>query len=480
MPAIVWFRRDLRLSDNPALEAARIAGGPVIPLFIDASNEEMPWTSGAASRWWLHHSLAALDQSLRSRGSRLILRSGPSIRCLCELAGECGAAGVYWNRGYEPAVAARDLAVKAGLESNGLHAATFNGSLLFEPSEVRNNSGAPFRVFTPFWRACLSSLVQPRASRRPCPALAAPRRWPGSLALEQLQLRPVPDWAGGLRQAWHPGEDGARARLKEFVLGALSAYPRARELPAVQGTSRLSPHLHFGEISSHTVWNEIKSAAARTDDPDLREAGDAFLRQIGWREFACHLLAGFHDFDRDPLRVEFRGFPWRRSARDLTAWQEGRTGYPLVDAGMRELWTTGWMHNRVRMVVASFLTKDLLLHWMEGARWFWETLVDADLANNAFGWQWTAGCGADAAPYFRIFNPVGQGERFDPKGEYVRRWVPELAMLPTQWIHKPWQAPAAILKDSGIRLGEDYPKPIVDHRESRRRALAAYQGVRKP
>jgi deoxyribodipyrimidine photo-lyase len=479
LPAIVWFRRDLRLSDNPPLEAASFAGGPVIPIFIDSSVEEPPWAPGSASRWWLHHSLAALDQSLRSRGSRLILRSGPSIRCLRELAGECGAAAVYWNRVCEPPATARDLAVKAGLESDGRHAGSFNSGLLFEPTEVRNSSGAPFRVFAPFWRACLSSLVQPRAPRRPCPTLLAPRRWPRSLALEQLHLTPVPDWAGGLRQAWQPGEDGARARLREFVVGALSRYTTARELPAVQGTSRLSPHLHFGEISPHTVWHEIRTAVARTDDPDLQEAGNAFLRQIGWREFACHILAGFPDSDGEPLRGEFRGFPWRQSPRDLSAWQQGRTGYPLVDAGMRELWTSGWMHNRVRMVVASFLTKHLLLHWMEGARWFWDTLVDADLANNAFGWQWTAGCGADAAPYYRIFNPVAQGERFDPSGEYVRRWLPQLARLPAQWIHKPWLAPAAILKDSGIRLGKDYPKPIIDHREARRRALAAYQSLRK-
>jgi deoxyribodipyrimidine photo-lyase len=290
----------------------------------------------------------------------------------------------------------------------------------------------------------------------------------------------VPDWAVGLSQAWQPGEDGARSRLKEFVRGVLSGYPTTREMPAVQGTSRLSPHLHFGEISPRSVWHEVKAALAGTVDPGLRKAGEAFLRQIGWREFACHILAGFPYADQEPLRAEFRAFPWRRSARDLKAWQEGLTGYPFVDAGMRELWTTGWMHNRVRMVVASFLTKDLLLHWMEGARWFWDTLVDADLANNAFGWQWTAGCGADAAPYFRIFNPVGQGERFDPKGDYIRRWIPELESLPSEWIHKPWQAPPMVLRNAGLRLGKNYPRPMVDHGEARRRALEAYQSLRKP
>lgn len=476
---IVWFRKDLRLSDNPALDAAVAPGSPVIPVFIQSPDEDSPWAPGAASNWWLHHSLAALDQSLRARGSRLILRSGPAIQCLRQLAGECGATSVYWNRRYEPEVLARDSAVKSELESCGLKTGIFSSSLLFEPSAVRNSSGGPFRVFTPFWRACLSSPSQPHAPGRVCPVVPPPRRWPASLALHQLRLAPVPDWAGGLRQAWKPGEEGARTRLEQFVHGALSRYPKERDIPAVQGTSRLSPHLHFGEISPRAVWHGVKAAMAKTDNPGLREAGEAFLRQLGWREFAFHILVSIPHSDQQPLRAEFRRFPWRRNARELRAWQHGQTGYPLVDAGMRELWATGWMHNRVRMVVASFLTKDLLLPWIAGAQWFWDTLVDADLANNAFGWQWTAGCGADAAPYFRIFNPVSQGERCDPKGDYIRRWVPELARLPTPWIHKPWQAPAAILAGAGIRLGKDYPRPIVDHAEARGRALAAYQSLRK-
>jgi deoxyribodipyrimidine photo-lyase len=476
---IVWFRRDLRLMDNPALEAALSLGHPVIPVFIESPEDGSPWPPGAASRWWLHQSLTALDVSLSARGSRLILRSGPATRCLRELAVECSATHLFWNRSYEPEAHARDAALQPEMNSSGLETASFNGSLLFEPAAVLSNSGKPYRVYTPFWRACLSSPAQPHAPGRPCRIIPAPRRWPRSLPLQQLGLEPVPDWAGGLRQAWKPGEEGAHSRLKQFIRKALSGYPADREFPGIPGTSRLSPHLHFGEISPHEVWHAIKAATAETDDPNLPRAGDAFLRQLGWREFAYHILAAIPGAYRQPLRPEFRSFPWRKSARELSAWQHGRTGYPLVDAGMRELWATGWMHNRMRMVVASFLTKHLLLPWLEGSKWFWDTLVDADLANNAFGWQWTAGCGADAAPYFRIFNPVSQGEKFDPKGEYVRHWVPELAGLPAPWIHKPWEAPAAMLTGAGIRLGKDYPRPVVDHAEARLRALAAYQKLRE-
>jgi len=476
---IVWFRRDLRLTDNPALAAALSLGRPVIPVFVESPDDGSRWPPGAASRWWLHQSLAALDDSLRARDSRLVLRSGPAIRCLQGLAAECDARHLFWNRSYEPEAMARDAAFQSEMTAFGLETTTFNGSLLFEPAAVLSNSGKQYRVFTPFWRACLSNPAQPHVPGRSCRTIPAPRRWPRSLPLRQLRLEPVPDWAGGLRQAWKPGEEGAHSRLKEFVREALGGYPADREFPAVPGTSRLSPHLHFGEISPHVIWHAIKGVTAGTEDPELQRAGDAFLRQLGWREFAYHILATVPASDHQPLRAEFGAFPWRQSAGELGAWQYGRTGYPLVDAGMRELWTTGWMHNRVRMVVASFLTKHLLLPWLEGAKWFWDTLVDADLANNAFGWQWTAGCGADAAPYFRIFNPVSQAERFDPQGAYIRRWVPELAALPAPWIHRPWKAPAAIISRAGIRLGKDYPRPIVDHAEARRRALATYQKLRK-
>jgi deoxyribodipyrimidine photo-lyase len=337
---IVWLRRDLRLADNPALEAALSLGRPVIPVFIESLGDGLPWPPGAASRWWLHQSLAALDVSLRARGSRLILRSGPAARCLRELAVECAATHVFWNRSYEPEAMARDAALKPEMNSSGLETANFNGSLLFEPASVLGNRGKPYRVFTPFWRACLSSPAQPHAPGRPCRSIPAPRRWPRSLPLQELRLEPVPDWAGGLRRAWKPGEKGAHFRLEQFIRKALPGYPADREFPGIPGTSRLSPHLHFGEISPHAVWHVIRAATAESDDLNLHRAGDAFLRQLGWREFAYHILAAVPGADCQPLRPEFRSFPWRQSARELRAWQHGRTGYPIVDAGMRELWAT--------------------------------------------------------------------------------------------------------------------------------------------
>jgi len=477
--SIVWFQTDLRHTDNPALQAAITRGGGVIPLYIESFVEESPWAPGAASRWWLHQSLAALDESLQERGSRLIVRSGPALDVLPRFIHETGARAVYWNHRHEPAIVARNLRLRTSLGSEGIETQTFSGSVLFEPDSVRNSTGEPFKVFTPFWRACSSRQAQPdlpedRTARR----LTPPAVWPSSLSLEELALEPVVDWAGGLRRSWTPGERGARRRLDEFLVSALAEYPRQRNLPGVAGTSRLSPHLHFGEISARTVWHELRAAALAAGDRETQQAVEAWLRQLGWREFAWHILAHFPETAEQPMRPEFDAFPWRNNARRLKAWQSGCTGYPLVDAGMRELWTTGWMHNRVRMVVASFLTKDLMLPWQAGARWFWDTLVDADLANNAFGWQWTAGCGADAAPFFRVFNPTAQGERYDSEGDYIRRWVPELTRLSGAWIHKPWEAPASLLWEAGVKLGDNYPLPIVDHADARRRALAAYHDLR--
>jgi deoxyribodipyrimidine photo-lyase len=471
-PCIWWLRLDLRLADNPALHAAVHAGGAVLPVFIWSPDEETPWSPGAASNWWLHQSLAALDAGLRAAGSRLIIRRGPAQTTLRELARETGARQVFWNRRYEPACIARDTTVQNALRTDGLDAESFNAALLHEPWTIRNQSRKPFQVFTPFWRHCLARPEPPKPLRAP-KQISSPARWPKSLKLRDLQLEPRVRWADGFRAAWQPGEAGANAALKRFLTRAFDEYTEQRNRPDVAGTSRLSPHLHFGEIGPRQVWHGVKAMAARRGLAVGKWRDSQFLTELGWREFAHHQLYHFPHTPTEPLRAEFRHFPWRRDRAKLKAWQSGRTGFPIVDAGLRELWTTGWMHNRVRMIVASFLVKDLLLAWQEGARWFWDTLVDADLAQNTLGWQWTAGCGADAAPYFRVFNPVSQGRRFDPQGEYVRRWCPELARLPPEWIHQPEKAPAAMLRAAGVKLGRSYPRPIVSHAIARALALAA-------
>lgn len=463
--AVIWFRRDLRVADNPALAHAVDAGETVVPLFIHHPESEGAWPDGAASRWWLHYSLEALQAALRALGSQLVLRSGDPRRVLLELCRDRDVGSVYWNRRYEPSVVARDTEIKKALVEAGVEVRSFNGSLLQSPLSVSNKSGTPFKVFTPFWKH-----IRGLAIREPLPAprrVEAPERFPHSEALDSFELLPKIPWDEGLRASWTPGEQGAEAALQRFAREAVDHYATARDAPAEQGVSRLSPSLHFGELSPNQVW-------ARLD----YQAHEPFLRQLGWREFAHHLLLHFPDTPEKPLRPEFERFPWRRHAKRLEAWQKGRTGYPMVDAGMRELWQTGWMHNRVRMVVGSFLVKHLLIPWQEGAAWFWDTLVDADLANNTMGWQWIAGCGADAAPYFRIFNPIAQGERFDPEGAYTRRWVPELAKLPQAYLFQPWQAPAEVLRRAGVQLGKSYPKPIVEHKAGRQAALDAYRKMR--
>lgn len=473
---LVWLRRDLRVDDQPALSAAAERGA-VVPVFIGAPEEERDWAPGAASRWWLHGSLAALGQDLKRRGSRLIIRHGPSEASLRALVAETGASAVYWNRCYEPAAQRRDARVESALRAAGVEVADFNGSLLFEPRETLNKQGRPYRIFTPFYRACLAlpSPERPRAALRDLPS---PRRWPKSLKLDELELQPRIDWAAGLRAAWSPGAKGAIDRLDGFLEQSLAGYVEGRDRPGVEGVSRLSPHLHFGEISPRRLWHAVCELLSTRQGRRRRAAGEAFLRQLLWREFAAYQLFHFPAMVTEPLAAGFAKFPWRNDPRALRAWQRGLTGYPLVDAGMRQLWISGWMHNRVRMIVGSFLVKHLLLPWQAGARWFWDTLVDADLANNAFGWQWVAGCGADAAPYFRIFNPIAQGRRFDADGRYVRRWVPELSNLPDKFIHEPWAAPPETLARAGVELGRNYPKPIVEHAAARARALAAFDAMR--
>jgi deoxyribodipyrimidine photo-lyase len=465
-PAIVWFRQDLRLADNPALTAAAEAG-PVIALYV--LDEEAPgrWTLGGASRWWLHHGLEQLGAALADMDVRLVLRRGPAARIVPEMAVSTGAGTVFWNRRYEPHAVVEETAINAALAQARITAKSFNGALLTEPWTIKNKSGGPFRVFTPFWSA-LKDTFRP-------PTLLSPPELHSygnveSERLEDWQLRPTkPDWAAGLRECWEPGEGGAQGALERFLTGALGRYASDRDKPTAGAVSRLSPYLHWGEISVRQVW--------RAADAQGGPAAEPFLRELAWREFSCHLLWQFPELPDKPFDRRFTGFPWRDDPAALKAWQRGETGYPLIDAGMRQLWITGWMHNRVRMVAASFLTKHLLLPWTAGAAWFWDTLVDADLANNAANWQWVAGCGADAAPYFRIFNPVLQGEKFDPEGTYVRRFVPELANLPNKFIHRPWSAPADVLAKAGIVLGTTYPMPIVDHDAARTRALAAFKTI---
>lgn len=474
---ILWFRKDLRVGDNPALCEAAGRGGPVVPVFVWAPEVEGAWAPGAANRWWLHQSLRTLDEALHERGSRLILRKGDPKEALVKLVRETGARAVFWNRCYEPAVRQHDEQTGAILAEAGIEASSYDGALLVEPWHALNKQEKPYQVFTPFWRAHVAA-IEP-GEPRPAPAkLTAPKRWPTSVQLEDLALESTVDWAGGLRAAWQPGQRGAYYALDRFLDEALGDYAGARDRPDLPGTSRLSPHLRFGEISPRSVWHAVCQRAATEGRKGLVRGEEAYLRQLAWREFSYHLLVHFPHTTDAPLRSAFARFPWREDAEALRAWQEGRTGYPLVDAGMRELRTTGWMHNRVRMSAASFLVKHLLLPWQAGAQWFWDRLVDADLANNTLGWQWTAGCGADAAPYFRIFNPVLQGKRFDPAGDYVRHWVPELAMVPARWIHDPWQAPAEVLDQAGVALGDTYPRPIVEHKAARDRALLAYEAVK--
>lgn len=480
-PTLLWFRQDLRLQDNPALQAAIARGGPIVPVYIWDEAGEGAWPGGGATRWWLHHSITALDETLRARGSRLVLAQGESAAVMAKLVRETGAGAVYWNRRYEPAVVRRDAAIKAEWVAQGLDVRSFNGALLNEPHTITNKQGKPFQVFTPYWRHCLTLPVAAPA-RLDRAGLAAPVAWPRSLAVEALGQLPQIKWDAGLASTWKPGEAGAAARLRTFASKAMEQYDAQRNIPGVKGTSMLSPHLHFGEISPRQIWDAVRQAGKATGVFPPSRGATVFLTEVGWREFAHHLLFHFPHTPDQPLRAEFARFPWANDpgGEHLRAWQRGQTGYPIVDAGMRELWHTGWMHNRVRMIVASFLVKHLRLPWTEGARWFWDTLVDADLASNTLGWQWSAGCGADAAPYFRVFAPVLQGLKFDPAGAYVRRWVPELAKLPAEHLHAPWEAGGDVLAAAGVRLGETYPRPMVDHATARNAALAAFKALRAP
>jgi len=456
---IVWFRFDLRTADNPALSAAAKIGS-VVPVFIWSPDEE-DLNPGAASRWWLHHSLDNFSKSLERIGGRLIIKSGKAIRVLKSLVKETNAHAVYWNRRYEPQINLRDEIVATKLKAAGVAVKTFKANLLSEPGEIENRSGLPYRVFTPFWGNCLKELNPPRPICSPR-SFQVPQKNVSSTRLSELQLEPTKEWSNEMRRKWSPGEGGAAQNLSRFIKTSVDNYSQDRNSPDCQGTSRLSPHLRFGEIGPRQIWHALKAA----DDSDWKRS--QFLAELGWREFGYHLLHHFPHTVNEPLKPSFNRFPWKNSERHLQAWQKGQTGYPLVDAGMRELCATGWMHNRVRMVAASFLVKHLLIHWHRGAEWFWDTLVDADLASNTQGWQWAAGCGADAAPYFRIFNPTIQAKKFDSNGDYIRRWVPELRHLSAPEIFEPRIAARAGL----------YPQPVVDHSKARTRALHAYERIK--
>ncbi|MFZ5609988.1 MAG: cryptochrome/photolyase family protein [Pseudomonadota bacterium] len=463
---LVWFRQDLRRDDQPALAAAQ---GKVVGLYVLDEAAAGAWGHGGASRWWLHHTLKYFEEDLARAGGVLILRRGDMVDEVMALAAALAVDAVHATRHYEPWHRRAEDSLAERLKARGCRLVLHPPSLLHTPGALHTKAGSPYKVFTPFWRALAAPgrVAPPQAAP---PRLDRPRRLPASDKVEDWRLLPTaPDWSGGLRATWTPGAAAAQRRLDEF-LGRAAHYAAMRDRPDWQGTSLLSPHLHFGEISPRRIWHRLGHVLGPQAAP--------FLRQLAWRDFCAHLLAADPDLAQRSSNPRFRAFPWASDHPQLAAWRRGNTGYPIIDAGMRALWTTGWLHNRVRMLVASFLAKHMLVHWRVGAQWFWDTLVDADLANNSAGWQWVAGSGADAAPYFRIFNPIAQGAKFDPEGAYVRRWLPALAKLPAPYIHAPWTAPPLILEEAGVRLGRTYPQPILDHGLARKAALAAYARVK--
>lgn len=478
-PVLVWFRDDYRLTDNPALSAAVETGAPVLCLAILEESADGLRHMGGAARWWLHGSLLALDESLHEVGSRLLLLKAPALNALETVASITGASAIFWNRRYGAAEIALDSTIKARLTDRGLKVQSFSGRLLNEPWQVLNQAGKHFQVFTPYLRAVMA---RPVAAPAPAPKMIPGGPWPEELArlhidIDDLGLRPTnPDWASEFAPIWKPGEQNAQRRLRNFLESNLHGYALGRDLPAQDATSRLSPHLRFGEISPRQVWHAVTHLVG--ERPDLSQDAQKYLSEVIWRDFTHQLLHTYPHLPEKSHAPRFENFPWEDDSRTLSAWRKGRTGYPIVDAGMRQLWRTGWMHNRVRMIVASFLVKHLLIDWRQGEAWFWDTLVDADPANNAFSWQWIAGSGPDSAPFYRIFNPVTQGEKFDPDGAYVRTYVPELSGLPNAFIHKPWEAPVSVLKSAGVELGKTYPNPVVPHGPARERALAAFRSLR--
>lgn len=468
---VVWFRQDLRLDDNPALQAAIARGNPIVPMYILDTQHAGHCSLGSASKVWLHHSLDALNKSLNNH---LTLLQGDPIKLLDELVNQHSIDAVYWNRCYSPWEIERDKKIKRLLANQKITVKSFGANLLFEPMTVLKDDGTPYKVFTPFYKnGCLKRSPPPRPAVKTTQSLTL-KQLP-TATLKDLDLLPINPWHKPLMNHWQPGEKGASKQLKLFLKQGLHHYKTGRDFPTEQAVSKLSPHLHFGEISPFRLWHIIQQEGVKQQ---IEDQSEHFLRELIWREFSYYLLFHFPDLPTKNFQSKFDHFPWKKNKSLLQAWQQGKTGYPIIDAGMRELWQTGSMHNRVRMIVASFLVKNCLIHWREGAAWFWDTLVDADLANNSASWQWVAGSGADAAPYFRIFNPVTQSQKFDPEGHYIKQFVPELSSLPAKYIHAPFDAPDLIIKDSNILLGEDYPKPSIDLKTSRQISLDAYSSIK--
>jgi deoxyribodipyrimidine photo-lyase len=466
---LVWFRQDFRLADNPALHAATQSGLPVIPVYIWDVPAEGDWALGGADQVWLHNSLIELDERLKKCHSRLVLQTGETETLLAKLAKQVHAKQVHCNARYEPKAIQQQQALQKALAKIGIELVIHrSGTLIWEPGSILSGSGTPYQVYTPFFKRCVDAL--PIIELLPTPKnLLQPAVWPESQSIEDLGLLPKIPWDQEMRAFWQPGEENAQKLLHNFMETKQDQYATARDIPSVDGTSRLSAYLKHGEISPRQIWHSVTETE--------RKSGKDFLREIAWREFAYHVLFHFPHTTSSALKPKFNDLPWAMNAEAFERWTQGETGYPIIDAGMRQLWRHGWMHNRVRMIVGSFLTKDLMISWYDGARWFWDTLVDADLAQNSLNWQWVGGCGADAQPFFRIFNPVTQSKKFDSDGRYIRQWVPELAKLPAKYIHEPWNAPPLTLLDAGITLGKTYPEPMVDHGTARTQALKLYKSI---